>query len=44
MAPAGIGDSVVAYGGRFSYVDAGETANTQVSIHRFGKKTLPGAL
>ena len=36
----GIGDSVVAYGGRLSYVDAGETANTQVSIHTFGDKTL----
>jgi predicted dehydrogenase len=37
---SGIGDSVVAYGGRLSYVDAGETANTQVCIHSFGDKTL----
>ncbi len=30
-----IGDSVQSYGGRFGYEDAGETANTQVSIHGF---------
>lgn len=35
-----IGRGVVSYGGRFSYVDAGETANTQVSIHDYGDKTL----
>lgn len=35
-----IGDSVVAYGGRLGYVDAGETANTQVSIHTYGDKSL----
>lgn len=35
-----LGDSVLSYGGRYSYVDAGETANTQVCIHTFGDKTL----
>jgi predicted dehydrogenase len=36
----GLGESVVSYGGRFGYEDAGETANTQVSIHGYGAKTL----
>lgn len=31
---------VMSYGGRFSYVDAGETANTQVVVHDYGDKTL----
>ena len=37
-----IGDSVLSYGGRFGYEDAGETANTQVSIHGFpnGKRLV----
>jgi predicted dehydrogenase len=35
-----LGDSVQSYGGRYGYVDAGETANTQVCIHTFGDKTL----
>ncbi len=35
-----VGDSVVSYGGRFGYEDAGETANTQVCIHTFGDKRL----
>ncbi|MBM83671.1 MAG: dehydrogenase [Planctomycetaceae bacterium] len=35
-----IGDSVIAYGGRLGYVDAGNTANTQVSVHTWGDKTL----
>jgi predicted dehydrogenase len=30
-----LGESVLSYGGRFGYVDAGETANTQVCIHQF---------
>ncbi|MEX0717988.1 MAG: Gfo/Idh/MocA family oxidoreductase [Planctomycetaceae bacterium] len=30
-----IGKSVVSYGGRVGYEDAGDTANTQVSIHEF---------
>jgi predicted dehydrogenase len=37
---AGVGDSVYSFGGRVGYVDAGETANTQVSVHTFGDKTL----
>ena len=32
-----LGESVLSYGGRFGYEDAGETANTQVSIHEFAK-------
>ena len=36
----GLGDSVVSYGGRLGYEDVGETANTQVSIHGYGDKTL----
>lgn len=35
-----LGKSVVSYGGRFGYEDAGETANTQVSIHDYGDKQL----
>jgi predicted dehydrogenase len=35
-----IGQGVLSYGGRLSYEDAGETANTQVSIHNYGDKTL----
>lgn len=30
-----LGNSVMSYGGRFGYEDAGETANTQVCIHEF---------
>ena len=35
-----IGHSVYSYGGRLGYVDAGDTANTQVSIHDYGEKRL----
>ncbi len=35
-----LGQGVVSYGGRLGYEDAGETANTQVSIHDYGDKTL----
>jgi predicted dehydrogenase len=35
-----LGQSVLSYGGRLSYEDAGETANTQVNIHDYGDKTL----
>ena len=35
-----LSDSVISYGGRLGYVDAGDTANTQVSIHKFGDKTI----
>jgi predicted dehydrogenase len=37
---ADIGRGVVSYGGRLGYEDAGETANTQVSIHDYGDKAL----
>ncbi|RPI89426.1 MAG: gfo/Idh/MocA family oxidoreductase, partial [Planctomycetaceae bacterium] len=40
LGKADIGTSVVSYGGRLGYVDAGETANTQVSIHDYGDKLL----
>jgi predicted dehydrogenase len=37
-----IGTSVLSYGGRFSYEDAGQTANSQVSIHEYpnGKRVV----
>jgi hypothetical protein len=36
-----LGESVLSYGGRFGYEDAGETANTQVCIHQYaGDKRL----
>ena len=35
-----LSDSVISYGGRLGYVDAGDTANTQVAIHKFGNKTI----
>jgi len=37
---SGLGQSVLSYGGRLGYVDAGDTANTQVSIHNYGDKNL----
>ena len=36
----GIGERVQSYGGRFGYEDAGETANTQVSLHDYGEKQI----
>lgn len=35
-----LSQSVISYGGRFSYVDAGDTANTQVVAHDYGDKSL----
>jgi hypothetical protein len=35
-----ISPAVLSYGGRFGYIDSGETANTQVIIHDYGPKTL----
>ncbi len=35
-----LGQGIVSYGGRLGYEDAGETANTQISIHDYGNKTL----
>lgn len=37
---ARLSKNVISYGGRFGYEDAGETANTQVVIHDYGKKSL----
>lgn len=36
----GLGKSVLSFGGRLGYEDAGETANTQVSIHDYGDRLL----
>jgi predicted dehydrogenase len=36
----GLGRSVLSYGGRMGYTDAGETPNTQVVIFDFGDKTI----
>jgi hypothetical protein len=35
-----ISDTVFSYGGRLSYEDAGETANTQVVVHDYGDRSL----
>lgn len=35
-----LSDSVVSYGGRLGYVDAGDTANTLVALYKFGQKTI----
>jgi len=35
-----VSDAVISYGGRFSYTDAGNTANTQVVVNDYGDKTL----
>lgn len=35
-----LADSVIAYGGRLGYEDAGDVANTEVGIFEFGPKTL----
>ena len=32
----GLGDSVLSFGGRLGYDDAGETPNTQVVVYDFG--------
>jgi predicted dehydrogenase len=36
----GFGDSVWSIGGRLGYEDAGETPNTQMVVHTFGKQTI----
>jgi predicted dehydrogenase len=36
----GLGQSVVSFGGRFGYTDAGETPNTQVCVFDFDKQTI----
>ncbi len=35
-----LADTVIAYGGRLGYEDAGDVANTEVGIFEFGDKTL----
>ena len=35
-----LSDSVISYGGRFGYIDAGDSANTQVVMHSYGDKSL----
>ncbi len=35
-----IGRGVLSYGGRLGYEDAGETANTQVTVHDYGAKRI----
>lgn len=35
-----IGDSAISIGGRLGYEDAGETPNTQMTVHRFGRQTI----
>ena len=36
----GLGDSVLSFGGRYGYEDAGVTPNTQMTFHQFGDKTV----
>lgn len=36
----GLGDSVLSVGGRVGYEDAGDTPNTQMVVHTFGKQTI----
>ena len=36
----GLCNSAISYGGRFGYVDAGQTPNTQVCIFDYGSKTI----
>ncbi len=36
----GLGDSVLSIGGRLGYEDAGETPNTQMTVHRYGPQTI----
>jgi hypothetical protein len=37
---SGLGQSVISFGGRFGYTDAGQTPNTQVCVFNFGDKTI----
>ncbi len=36
----GLATASISYGGRFGYIDAGDSANTQVVIHDYGKRSL----
>ena len=40
MGLEGLGQSVLSIGGRMGYEDAGETPNTQIVVHDFGKATV----
>ena len=40
MGLEGLGESVISIGGRLGYEDAGETPNTQIVVHGFGKHTI----
>ena len=40
MGLEGLGQSVLSIGGRMGYDDAGETPNTQIVVHDFGKATV----
>jgi predicted dehydrogenase len=40
MGLTGLGDSVLSVGGRLGYEDAGETPNTQMVVHTFGRATI----
>ncbi len=40
MGETQLSNAVVSYGGRLGYIDAGETANTQVIVHDYGPQTL----
>ncbi|MDA1051451.1 MAG: Gfo/Idh/MocA family oxidoreductase [Planctomycetota bacterium] len=40
MGLEGLGQSVLSIGGRMGYEDAGETPNTQIVVHDFGKATI----
>jgi predicted dehydrogenase len=40
MGLEGLGRSVLSIGGRMGYEDAGETPNTQIVVHDFGKVTI----
>jgi predicted dehydrogenase len=40
LGASGLAQSVLSYGGRVGYEDAGETANTQVAMYDYGDRTL----
>src|SRR5688572_14208863 len=40
MGVTGLGRTVISYGGRLGYSDAGQTPNTQVCVFDFGDKTI----
>ncbi len=40
MGIEGLGDAVISVGGRLGYEDAGETPNTQIVAHKFGKQCI----